>query len=203
MSKQTIRVVVLSCLFAAALFSSGLEVTSSAPLPVPPNFEDVAIASVGAPTGLAFTPDGRLLITTQTGQLRIYENGALLATPALNIASRICTNSERGLLGIAVDPAFASNNFIYVYYTLNRTGSCDSTAVNRVARFVLPSSNTIDPGTELVLIDNIHSFAGNHNGGDLHFGKDDLLYVSVGDGGCDYANDSGCAGANDASRDRH
>ena len=203
MSMQALRTVFLSCLMAVALVSFGLQVTNSAAPPVPPNFEDVPIASVTAPTALAFTPDGRLLITTQTGQLRIYQNGALIATPALDIASRICTNSERGLLGIAVDPAFASNNFIYLYYTLNRTGSCDSTAVNRVARFILAGNNTVDPATELVLIDNIQSFAGNHNGGDLHFGKDNLLYVSVGDGGCDYANDSGCAGANDASRDRH
>jgi hypothetical protein len=127
----------------------------------------------------------------------------LLATPALNIASRLCTNSERGLLGIAVDPAFASNRFIYLYYTLNKTGSCDSTAVNRVARFILADNNTVDTASEQVLIDNIQSNAGNHNGGDLHFGKDGFLYVSVGDGGCDYAGDSGCAGANDASRDRH
>ena len=176
---------------------------NSAASPIPPNFEDAAIANVAAPTGLAFTPDERLLITTQLGQLRIYQNGALVATPALNIGSRICTNSERGLLGVAVDPAFAINRFIYLYYTLNKTGNCDSTAVNRVARFVLGSNNTVDTASEQVLIDNIHSPAGNHNGGDLHFGKDDFLYVSVGDGGCDYANNSGCAGANDAARDRH
>ena len=203
MSKQSALVVSLLCLTAFALFSSELQVTNSAAPPVPANFEDVAIANVAAPTALAFTPDGRLLITTQPGQLRIYQNGALLATPALNIGSRLCTNSERGLLGVAVDPAFATNRFIYFYYTLNKTGSCDSTAVNRVARFVLADSNTVDPATELVLIDNIHSPAGNHNGGDLHFGKDGLLYISVGDGGCDYANNSGCAGANDAARDRH
>src|SRR5688500_17495920 len=196
--------VLLSFVFAAfSLFSSSSSTTYSAVPPVPPNFEDVAIASVTAPTGLAFTPDGRLLITTQVGQLRVYQNGTLLATPALNIAGRICTNSERGLLGIAVDPVFAINRFIYLYYTLNRTGSCDGTAVHRVARFVLADNNTVDTSTELVLIDNIHSPAGNHNGGDLHFGKDGLLYISVGDGGCDYANNSGCAGANDAARDRH
>ena len=139
------------------------------------------------------------MITTQPGQLRIYQNGTLLATPALNISGQICSNSERGLLGIAVDPAFVNNNFIYVYYTFNRAGTC----LNRVARLVLATNNTVDPATELVLIDNIHSTAGNHNGGDLHFGKDGFLYVSVGDGGCDYAGDSGCAGANDAARDRH
>ena len=57
-------------------------------------------------------------------------------------------------------------------------------------------------GSETVLVDNIPSTAGNHNGGDLQFGKDGNLYISVGDGGCDYAG-GGCAGANDAARDQN
>ena len=54
-----------------------------------------------------------------------------------------------------------------------------------------------------MLVDKIPATSGNHNAGDLQFGKDGYLYVSVGDGGCDYAGDSGCAGQNDASRDQH
>ncbi|MBA2736960.1 MAG: PQQ-dependent sugar dehydrogenase, partial [Pyrinomonadaceae bacterium] len=166
---------------------------------LPPDFEDALVAAVASPTALAFTPDGRLLITTQQGQVHVYQNGALLGSPAVNLNSRLCTNSERGLLGVAVDPNFAANRYVYFYYTFNNTGTC----VNRVARFVLENNNTIALTSETVLIDNIHSPAGNHNGGDIHFGKDNLLYISVGDGGCDYAGNSGCAGANDAARDRH
>jgi glucose/arabinose dehydrogenase len=168
---------------------------------VPAGFSDVLVANVGAPTALAFTPDGRLLITTQGGTLRIYQGGALLATPALSFASnQICTESERGLLGVAVDPNFASNNFIYLFYTFEKLGgSC----VNRVSRFTLPAGNVINPATETILVDEMPSPAGNHNAGDLHFGKDGHLYISIGDGGCDYAGDSGCAGQNDATRDLH
>ncbi len=69
--------------------------------------------------------------------------------PALNLARSICSNGERGLLGVAVDPNFNANNFVYVYHTFHRTGSCatgvSAPAVNRVARYTLAISNTIDP----------------------------------------------------------
>src|SRR5262249_28849813 len=72
-------------------------------------FQDDLVTEVGAPTALAFTPDGRMLITTQPGQLRVYQSGTLLPTPALDLAAagKICSQSERGLLGLAVDPQFA------------------------------------------------------------------------------------------------
>ncbi|HEX6972861.1 MAG TPA: PQQ-dependent sugar dehydrogenase [Vicinamibacterales bacterium] len=192
--------------FTAALFTVlALFTLARVQATTPAGFEDTLVATVAGPTAIAFTPDGRLLITVQSGRLRVVQNGALLATSALDLSSSLCTNSERGLLGVAVDPAFTSNNYIYVYYTLNKSGVCEQNTarspVNRVSRFVLPGTNVVDRASELVLIDNIPSPNGNHNGGDLHFGKDGYLYISIGDGGCDYAGNSGCAGANDASRD--
>jgi glucose/arabinose dehydrogenase len=176
---------------------------------LPSGFEDQLLASTDSPTALAFTPDGRMLVATQPGQLRVYKNGTLLQTPALNISSKICSNSERGMLGVAVDPNFATNRYVYLYYTFKKHGVCPTgqptnanNPVNRVSRFVM-SGDIVDPATEKVLIDNIPSPGSTHNGGDLKFGKDGYLYVSVGDGGCDYMGDSGCSGANDASRDRH
>ena len=181
--------------------------TVSAPAAVPAGFQDTLVASVASPTALAFTPDGRLLITTQAGKLWVYQHDALQPTPALDLGAVLCTNSERGLLGIAVDPDFATTRYVYLFYTFNKHGVCDrntaSSPVNRVSRFTLADSNTISRATELVLFDNIPSPNGNHNGGDLHIGRDGLLYISVGDGGCDYNGDSGCAGANDAARDQH
>ncbi|HVQ29195.1 MAG TPA: PQQ-dependent sugar dehydrogenase, partial [Vicinamibacteria bacterium] len=167
---------------------------------VPAGFQDTLVqGSLAGPTALAFTPDGRLLITRQAGVLRIYAGGALLPTPAITLAN-VCSSSERGLLGVAVDPEFgASNNFVYFYYTVNKAGTC----VNRVSQFVLPATNVINSATEVVLLDNMHSTAGNHNAGDLNFGKDGYLYVSVGDGGCDYLTPFGCAGANQASRNQN
>jgi glucose/arabinose dehydrogenase len=113
----------------------------------PAGFVDELVAAVPAPTALAFTPDTRMLITTQLGQLRVVQGGTLLAAPALDLSSILCTNIERGLLGVAVDRAFSTNGFIYLYYTFNRFGSCaqNSTArpVSRVSRFTLTSSNTV------------------------------------------------------------
>jgi glucose/arabinose dehydrogenase len=166
---------------------------------IPPGFSDTLVAGVSSPTALAFTPDGRLLVTSQGGVLSIVQNGMLLSTPALTFpTSGICSDVERGLLGVAVSPGFASNQHIFLYYTFKTPST---TCVNRVSRFTLPNTNVIDPASELVLIDNMPSTAGNHNAGDLLFGKDGFLYATIGDGGCDYAG-GGCGGQNEGSRNQ-
>jgi len=171
---------------------------------MPPDFTDTRVTRVDSPTALAFSPDGRLLVTSEPGRLWVYKDGALLANPALDISGKVCTNGARGLLGIAVDPNFATNNYIYLYYTFKKHGVCPQNSsnipVNRVERYVLSDSNTATPNK--ILVDNIPNMHHN-NAGDLHFGKDSYLYVTVGDGACDYAGDSGCAGQNDASCDPH
>ncbi len=172
---------------------------------LPPSFDDQPVATMIDPTALAFTPDGRMLIATKPGPLRVYKNGGLLTTPAIDLTASTCSDSERGLLGVAVDPSFATNHFIYLYYTFKKFGSCPidsaTTPVNRVSRFVLGDDDLVNPAGELVLIDNIPSPHGIHNAGDIQFGKDGFLYASTGDGGCDFRGDSGCFLSNDAARD--
>ncbi|MEA2332445.1 MAG: hypothetical protein QOH58_2583 [Thermoleophilaceae bacterium] len=201
---QTLGLAAVSLAVAAALALTG----SAAAATLPAGFSDTLVTRVERPTALTFTPDGRMLITTQGGQLRVYAGGGLVATPAIDLSARLCSNSERGLLGVAVDPDFQANRHVFLYYTYKQSGSCPAAPppqgpVNRVSRFTLRDDNTIDPQSETVLIDQIPSPNGNHNGGHLQFGKDNHLYVSVGDGACDYAGDSGCGGANDAARDRN
>lgn len=84
------------------------------------------------------------------------------------VVLNVCTSGEQGLLGAAVDPGFASNGFVYLYYSRN-AGNCSSPAgrFNRVSRFTM-TGDTIDPASEVVLLDNMNIPAGNHNGGDLH-----------------------------------
>ena len=76
------------------------------------------MVDVASPTALAFTPDGRMLITTQPGSSRLHRRRAPRHA-ALDLAARrmLCDTFERGLLGVAVDPDFATNRFIYLYYT--------------------------------------------------------------------------------------
>src|SRR6185295_10850466 len=88
--------------FAMAAMLAGVSALAA----VPAGFQDTLVqGSLSGPTALAFTPDGRLLITRQAGVLRIYAGGALLPTPAITLAN-VCSSSERGLLGVAVDPGF-------------------------------------------------------------------------------------------------
>ena len=205
-----------------ASFSFALIAIAVGAQTLPTGFVRESVLAVSAPTALAFTPDGRLLVTTQGGRL-LVKNGAAPEVTALtfNAAStgadpKICTESERGLLGVAVDPLFASNQFIYLFYTARNGSSCQTGTylnagdyvatgrpVNRVSRFTLGNDNLVVPTTELVIVNNMPSPGANHNGGDVHFGKDGFLYVSIGDGGTDYAGDSGSAGSNDAARDKH
>ncbi len=197
----------LAGLFAYALFTDPAKAPAQA---LPDGFTEARVTDVPLPTALDFTPDGRMLVTSKPGKLYLHKDGQ--TRQVLNLDRDTCDNSERGLLGVAVDPRFKApgHKFVYLYYTFNKYGKClarqpesDRNPVNRVSRFAVRSDGTVARGTERVLLNNIMSPKGNHNGGDLHFGKDGNLYVSVGDGGCDYAEPTRCQYENDASRDKN
>ncbi len=178
---------------------------------LPSQFSDAVIARIPSPTAIEFLPDGRILVASQTGSLRVVRDGELLAQPALQFpATQICSNSERGLLGVAAHPEFPSTPWIYLYYTFRGPGRDCSTRtetipVNRVSRFIM-NGDQLDPASEQVLIDNILSFNGNHNAGDLRFHRRGSrlpwdLYVSTGDGGCDYRGGNRCQATNAVARE--
>ena len=170
----------------------------AAPLPVeaPPfGFTDAAVASVPAPVAVRSMPDGSVAVLGKAGTVHLIRGGSLVTPPALTLAG-VCSNNERGLLGIAADAAFTTNGYVYLYFTrvdASLPGGC----ANRVSRFTL-TGNTIDPASETVLVDKISSVAGNHNGGDLEIGKDGYLYISVGDAG---ANPRGATATTPAAQD--
>ena len=136
-------------------------------------------------TAMQFAPDGRLFVCQQSGKLRVVQDGRLLTTPFLTLP--VDASGERGLLGVAFDPDFARNNYVYVYYTARTP-----TIHNRVSRFTA-NGNVAVSGSERVLLDlDPLSTAVNHNGGAIHFGNDGKLYVAVGDNAhADYAQSLG------------
>ena len=124
-----------------------------------------------APTG-----DARLFVVEQPGRIRIIRSGALLATPYLDISSRVADGGERGLLSMAFDPAFATNGNFFVYFT-NADGDI---TVERYS--AAPDADVASPTpTPVIVIP--HRLAANHNGGLVKFGPDGMLYMGTGDGG--------------------
>jgi glucose/arabinose dehydrogenase len=143
---------------------------------VPSGFLDSVHVELPADaTAMQFAPDGRLFVCQQGGKLRVVRSdGTLLTTPFVTVP--VDANGERGLLGVAFDPDFERNHFVYVYYTAK-----SPTIHNRVSRFTA-NGNVAVPGSEQVLLVlNPLSTATVHNGGAIHFGNDGRLYVAVGD----------------------
>ncbi len=142
-------------------------------------------SGLSSPTCLAWSPDGRLYVGQKNGFVRVYQG----STFQTNFVTVQCdTNSERGLLGIAFDPNFTSNHYVYIYYTTNALSlNAPPTPKNRVSRFTELNQVAL-PGSETILLDNIASDAGNHNAGCLRFGADGKLWITAGDGGSHPAN---------------
>lgn len=153
---------------------AGLPFTDAHAATLPAGFTEVQIAGgLASPTAMQFAPDGRLFICEQGGRLRVVRNGQLLPTPFLTLS--VSASGERGLLGVAFDPNFAVNQFVYVYYT-----ATSPTIHNRVSRFTA-NGDVAQPGSETVLLDLETLGATNHNGGALAFGADGKLYIAVGE----------------------
>ncbi len=136
------------------------------------------------PVGVTHAGDGsgRLFIVEQTGRIRIWD-GTLRATPFLNLSAIVgpCGSptdcGERGLLGLAFHPDYATNGLFYVYYTRVSDGDLV------IARYGVSADPNIADTTGTVLLTIEHSSQSNHNGGQLAFGPDGFLYAGVGDGG--------------------
>jgi glucose/arabinose dehydrogenase len=145
---------------------------------LPTGFAETRVATgLASPTAMAIAPDGRIFIAQQGGALRVVKDGALLSQPFLTVS--VNSSGERGLLGVAFDPAFANNNFVYVYYTTSA-----APIHNRVSRFTASAANpdVAAAGSEVQLLNlPALSSATNHNGGAIHFGTDGKLYIAVGD----------------------
>lgn len=124
------------------------------------------------PWSIVWTPDGTIFFTERNGDLRVIQDGIVLEKPVLSLE---VGGSEGGLLGIALDPNYSENHFIYLYYTYNNFLETK----NKVVRYV--ESNLI-LSEDKVLIENIPG-GPIHDGGRLKFGPDGKLYITTGDAG--------------------
>lgn len=156
---------------------------------LPEGFSSAPVADgLTAPTAMAFAPDGTIFVTEQGGGLRVVdENGGLREEPfaALQVDSR----KERGLLGVALDPEFEANGYVYAYHT-----TATDPRHNRIVRFTAadpqnPGTAVAGSQTTIFDLDRLGPKQ-SHNGGAIHFGQDGKLYVAVGDNGTRFAKEN-------------
>ncbi|MFN2513575.1 MAG: PQQ-dependent sugar dehydrogenase [Pyrinomonadaceae bacterium] len=171
----------LASLLTGAAGPSVTETTAAQSSELPSLLLASPITGLSQPVSMTHAGDGsgRIFVAEQTGRIRIIRNGTLSSAPFLNISTRISTGGERGLLGLAFPPGFATKQYFYVNYT-NPAGNIV------VARYRVSVSDVdiADFNSEqVVLVVNHPNFA-NHNGGQLAFSsRDGFLYVGTGDGG--------------------
>lgn len=159
--------------------------------------QDVVVSGLTLPTAFTFLPDGRILIAHQDGVVRMFKNGALLPTPFIDVSDRVNDYWDHGLLGIAADPSFATNGYVYLLYTYeNNAAQYNSTKTGRLTR-VTAVGDTASPATETVILgtqvgatcqsfpvgaDCIPSDSPSHSVGNIKFAADGSMFVTLGDG---------------------
>lgn len=130
-----------------------------------------------SPVEITHAGDSRLFVVEQSGKIKIINaNGTVNTTPFLNLTSLISTGGERGLLGLAFHPNYATNGYFFVNYT-NTSGN------TVIARYSVSSGNSNIANTTGTILMTITQPYSNHNGGSIKFGPDGYLYIGMGDGG--------------------
>ena len=132
------------------------------------------VRGLNTPWAIDFAPDGRIFLTERPGRIRVVERGQLRAEPWLTI--EVASSGEAGLMGLAIDPQFSQNRFVYVAYSY-RSGTFSTR--NRLVR-LREDTKTGTGALDKVLIDDVAG-ANNHDGGRVKFGPDGKLYWTMGD----------------------
>jgi len=163
----------------SAFSASGSTTTTISP-GLPAGFKQTQLAGgLKKPVVLAFPPGGDVWIGEQGGTILDYHNGAVQSTPIVTLPN-VYSTGECGLLGIALDPNFASNGYVYISYVVNVTKSGVTQPFTRLSRFSY-SGGTINPATEKVYYQGNQAQNQHHPGNDLQLGPDGKLWWSVGD----------------------
>ncbi|MFT5196548.1 MAG: putative repeat protein (TIGR01451 family) [Cellvibrionaceae bacterium] len=129
-------------------------------------------------TGIAL--DDRLFVTEKTGQIRVVSDDVVNAEPFLNLEGLVSLQSERGLLGLAFDPNYATNGYFYINYSDNRSATTGDTIIKRFSVSADPDIANSESGVTILEVEQDFN---NHNGGWLAFDPDGQLVIGMGDGG--------------------
>jgi glucose/arabinose dehydrogenase len=175
------RIPIITLLLSLCFLFLSASVNAQGGVPTAPNPALYRLVEVtrglSQPLLVTHAGDARLFIIEKPGRIRIFQNGALLPTPFLDVTDLVSLGNEQGLLGLAFHPQYATNGWFFINYT---RGDGDTV----VARFTRNASNPnlADKNTaaQVMLIDQPYS---NHNGGHMAFGRDGFLYIGMGDGG--------------------
>lgn len=161
----------------------------------PTSFPTVALESVAwglqEPVAMADDGTGRLLVAEHRGTIRLIDNGKLVPTPVLDLSASVEFGADCGLMSLALHPDFQKNGRVFVNYTTNRLRPApgDAPPLSQPVMQTVVAELLIEPHTltadaksmrEVLRFDQPFF---NHNGGDLKFGPDGMLYISTGDGG--------------------
>src|SRR5215210_1512424 len=181
----------ITLLFAALALASLASVGALLALPMAPARGDVTlppgftqsqvVSGFTDPMDMEFAPDGRLFVAEQAGKLRVLRSNGNLAT-FLDISPKVDSAFERGLMGVAFDPNYSTNRFIYLYYTSKATST--TPVHNRIVRVTAKSSGSgVVAGSERLLLRLNNQSTKYHLGGGIDFGNDGKLYATTGDNG--------------------
>lgn len=154
-----------------------------------------AVTGLVKPTAIAFRADGAMLIAEFDGRVRVWRDGSFLSTPFIDLSDEVGSVWDRGLLGIALDPSFEVNGFVYLLYAVDEVfgppeESSSEATFGRLTRYTADphnGRNTALPDSRLVLLgveadEGFVSCGPSHTIGTLRFGLDGSLFVGAGDG---------------------
>ena len=184
----SVRRFMIACsIFFSAFLSAppNIDALSATVVPDDPRFiVETLTENLELPTGFVIAPDGRFFILEKAGRIKIWKSGTLYGRPLLDIRDEVNSFVDRGLLGIALDPHFNTNGYIYLSYVYDPPGAerdTDASRTGRIVRYTI-IGDTVRPNSAKIILDDFQSDTQQHAAGALHFASDGALFAAFGDG---------------------
>lgn len=139
------------------------------------------VTGLTMPVAFTFLPNGNVIITQKGSGAKIYTQSNTFVSEFWNFTDSLNSQAEQGVLGITLDPSFGSNHYVYIYYVHSNPPNSQTDHHLRVVRFTENNNTGTNP---LIIFDQLLTTSvTNHVGGNIHFGRDGKLYISIGENG--------------------